>query len=301
MKCKTVPLYALYGSEYQSAIPRYFYLETVDQFRQLHGLKIKPHRHIDLYHFIWLEQGHALVTLDSQRYQVDTPCLLIVPPTVVHAFTLSKLVRGYSLTLATSFVDEIMDQVDKKARWRFNCPVVARQCAVNGHEARISTIFKTLTNALACKNSYANVTMFSYSMVLMVEMVRLLELQPDAAQLRTSDRVYREFHILVESHFYSRWKLADYAKALSVSERTLQRACKAVTGHTPNNILQQRMLLQAKRELLYSQKTIAEIAETLGFSEASTFSHFFSRSVGIAPRDFRQVKNKIPPAVCYNR
>lgn len=290
MADKVVPLYALYRTEYRSAQPRYLYLESMGEFIGMYGAQVNAHRHIDLHHFIWLEEGDMMVVLDGERYELKGPALVIVPPPVIHAFMLSREAGGYCLTLASSFVSDLAAQMGKSARARLDRPAVVTGDGVSADAAGVAALFRALEGTFDRRDGYTAIDMFAYGMALMVQTVRVLEVQSGTATRRGGNSLYHEFRALVEHHFYLRWQLADFASALGVSERTLQRACKSATGHTPNDIVQQRMALQAKRELLYTEKTIAEIAETLGFSEVSAFSHFFSRSVGMAPRDFRRTR-----------
>ncbi len=79
----------------------------------------------------------------------------------------------------------------------------------------------------------------------------------------------------------------DYIADLGWSERTVRRACLDATGETPKQILDERVALQAKRLLAYTDRSAASIGAELGFLEATNFHKFFVRRVGQTPAAFR--------------
>lgn len=99
---------------------------------------------------------------------------------------------------------------------------------------------------------------------------------------------FKRFQQLVEECF-ARWhQVADYAKHLGYSEKSLARAVEAAMGMTAKAFIAARVNLEAKRLLVHTDLTIASIAEKLGFEEATNFSKFFKREVGCTPLEFRQ-------------
>ncbi len=74
--------------------------------------------------------------------------------------------------------------------------------------------------------------------------------------------------------------------SMSPSPR-LRNACIALTGRTPVQLLHARMLLEAKRQLLYTDEPVRSIAYALGFTDAAYFTRFFSRHAQLSPRAFR--------------
>jgi AraC-like DNA-binding protein len=79
----------------------------------------------------------------------------------------------------------------------------------------------------------------------------------------------------------------DYAKGLGCSAKALRRACLAVRGVPPKMMIEERVILEAKRLIAYTPSPIEAIAETVGFSEATNFVKFFSHHAGMTPSQFR--------------
>ena len=96
------------------------------------------------------------------------------------------------------------------------------------------------------------------------------------------------FREKVESHLRMGLSIAQYAKALSVTPARLRAACLEVTGKPPARVLEDRLLLEAKRNLTYTNMTVAETAYYLGFADPAYFSRFFSKHAGESPATFRK-------------
>ena len=100
--------------------------------------------------------------------------------------------------------------------------------------------------------------------------------------------LYRQFIFELELHYKKEHYVADYTTRLNVTEKKLNRACRAITKETASAIIQKRIEYEAKRLLFYSTKTIKEIGYELGFRDSSYFNKFFSAIHGISPGNFRK-------------
>ncbi|WP_456316781.1 helix-turn-helix domain-containing protein [Teichococcus aestuarii] len=81
--------------------------------------------------------------------------------------------------------------------------------------------------------------------------------------------------------------MADYQKALGLSEKRLAALCRAAAGRTPLQILNERRITEARRSLRYSSLSVAEIGYGLGFRDPAYFSRFFRRMTGLTPGQAR--------------
>lgn len=105
-------------------------------------------------------------------------------------------------------------------------------------------------------------------------------------QLEDTD-VIRNFQSLVEKHFKEKHKVADYADLMFKSPKTLSNTFKKLGSPSPLQIIQERIVLEAKRQIHYTDKTIKEITYELGFSEPSQFSRLFKSVTRQSPSEFQ--------------
>lgn len=106
-------------------------------------------------------------------------------------------------------------------------------------------------------------------------------------------RIY-QFLLLLENHYTTEKKVDFYAEKLSLSAKRLNQVLKQKLGKTINQILQERLLIEAKHLLFIGKESIKEISFKLGFQDASYFSRFFKKMTTLSPEEFRiEAKNKI--------
>lgn len=103
-------------------------------------------------------------------------------------------------------------------------------------------------------------------------------------------KVIREFNILVEKHFREFHQVKDYANLLFKSPKTLSNLFPKYGDKTPLMMINERILLEAKRLLLHSEKSTNEIASELGYNDSSNFSKFFKKHEKLSPNAFKKKK-----------
>ncbi len=98
---------------------------------------------------------------------------------------------------------------------------------------------------------------------------------------------YRLFVRELEKAYRTEHSLTFYANRLGYSTSTISRACAAIEGRPAKAVIDRRIALEAKRILIHTHSSIAEIGHDLGFSEVTNFVKFFRRNVGTTPFKFR--------------
>lgn len=102
--------------------------------------------------------------------------------------------------------------------------------------------------------------------------------------------IIREYNILVEKHFREFHQVKDYANLLFKSPKTLSNLFPKYSEKSPIMVINDRILLEAKRLLLYSNKSTDEIATELGYKDPGHFSKFFKKHEGASPTVFKKKK-----------
>jgi AraC-like DNA-binding protein len=100
--------------------------------------------------------------------------------------------------------------------------------------------------------------------------------------------VFALFRREVERRFAVTRRVEDYERAIGYSARTLTRASKAASGWSAKKYIDRHVLLESRRLLAYTDMTVGEIAQRVGFSELTNFIKFFRREGGESPSEFRR-------------
>jgi AraC family transcriptional regulator, transcriptional activator of pobA len=96
----------------------------------------------------------------------------------------------------------------------------------------------------------------------------------------------------VEQHYREHLTVETLAHRLDLSSVHLNTLCRRLAGQSALQIIHQRLLLEARRSLIYTNMTIAQVSDSLGFSDPTYFSRFFRRLSGQSPNAFRQANDR---------
>jgi len=119
--------------------------------------------------------------------------------------------------------------------------------------------------------------------------VRILRRKKNFDRVDSSQSdIIREFNYLVERHFSEHHDVAFYASQLNKSPKTLSNLFSLVSDRAPLNIIHDRIMIHARRQINYSNLSIKEIAYELGYDNIQTFSRFFKAKEGVSPGQYRK-------------
>jgi AraC-like DNA-binding protein len=114
------------------------------------------------------------------------------------------------------------------------------------------------------------------------------------ATVGSTHEAYAWFRDHIEEHFQRWHQVGEYADRLGYSTRTLNRLARQHTGLSAKQLIDERIVLEAKRLLSHAEASVAEIADQLGFDDASNFSSYFRRHTGTTPGGFRNWSRGAP-------
>lgn len=285
-----VPVFELYGEKQRWPTPDLMHSETISESSRRHNWHIKPHRHSGLWHLVYFLKGTAEVELDEQHLIVPMPCILLVPEMCVHGFRFSKDIEGYVLTVASPLLRHLEQRLGVQAG------IFARSTcySLRSTESPVGSLFNVLHGEYLAQRPGRELLMESIVGSILVWTCRET-LKQGAAPNRLqdkNDRYFLRFTDLLEEFFKTQQPIQFYADKIGVTPARLNTLCRRLAGRTALQMLHERLLLEAKRNLTYTSMTISEVSFHLGFSEPAYFTRFFKRLTGQTPNDFRQHGSK---------
>lgn len=283
-----VPRFFLYGEPLQQVDETFVHVETIAYRSRRYQWRIKAHIHSDLNQLLFIRRGGGTMQVDGQELPIQAPALLLVPPSVIHGFQFARGTRGFVVTAAQPMVRSLQAR-EPLLRRVFGAPacldlsaneagVVELDQLIN--RLRRESVWKAPANRLAAEASLAAV---------IIAALRLMPstLSGNAIHRGPVTSLVDRFRDLLDERCRSGWSVERFARELAVSPAKLRGACLAVSDKTPRQLLQERVLLEARRALTYTDLTIAQTAYQLGFSDPGYFSRFFSSHAGESPQAFR--------------
>lgn len=125
---------------------------------------------------------------------------------------------------------------------------------------------------------------------MLIKSSRLIkEVMENPEMPQTQLDVIRQFNVYVEMHFREKHQVKDYADLLFKAPKTLSNLFKQYNDKSPLQVINERIALEAKRQLSHTDKTIDELSYELGYSDAAHFSKFFKKHIGVSPNGFRKL------------
>ena len=153
----------------------------------------------------------------------------------------------------------------------------------------IEIIFQKIEEQLQHAAAFTDAVVKSYLQLLLAlcskEKSALLNF---SQELNPPDPLLVKFKQLLESSFLTERAVAFYADALHISPAALSRKIKAVTLKTPSQLIRERVILESKKQLHLTYKSVKEIASDLNFQDEFYFSRYFKNEVGLSPAHFRE-------------
>ena len=280
-----VPTFYLYGEPQRVVEPGFVHVESLDDRSRPSEWTIKPHIHRDLNHVILICEGGGAMRADGDTVSFDAPSLLLVPAGIIHGFTWLRESLGWVTTISDSYLRHLLAR-DDDLQPLFRGPHAISLPPADFTEAQAA--IQRMARELAWAGPGQRGAIEALLLGLLVQALRRAAVRyASAGTSGRQTRLVARLRERIEQRFRERDPVAAHALALGVSETTLRQACRSVAGMSPAAMVDERALLEARRLLIYSNLSIAEIAYAIGFDDPAYFSRFFTRHVGRSPRDWR--------------
>ena len=240
----------------------------------------QPHKHNSYFEIIYLSKGSGNHFIDSRKYSVKPPVMYFVRKEQVHYWKLTKEPEGFVVIIKKSFIEKSLDNELKSLFTK-----ISGQSSLSIKDnPTIHKLFDLLTeeNKVEHENTF-HIT----EGLLKALLLKVLEVsKPIISKTKIKSDLYQSFINLLSTGNTIKNKVAHYAEMLNTSPQNLNAACRKAVNQPAAEILSEFILSEAKRLLLYTDKTVSEISYELDFSDPSHFVKYFKRILGQTPQVF---------------
>jgi AraC family transcriptional activator of pobA len=281
-----VPTYGLYGEAGDATPDFWIHAESIFERSSRHNWEIKQHRHDHFFQILQVRSGSGDALIGDDVHRLEPGMLVFVPEKVSHGFRFSRDIDGQVITILT-------ERVEFSGRDSFRLfasrPRLVRLADDHPDSAYIAATLERIGHELASGFGarYGLVEAYVTAVLTLAAALASPLNDEDPAASRDMARIAR-LRELIGAHYREHLPVEFYARELNVSVTHLNRITKAQTSRTMNELLSDKIISQAKRDLVFTIATAQEIAYTLGFADPAYFTRFFSREAGETPRQFRE-------------
>ena len=286
-----LPLFHLYGDPPDDQAFDFIHVETIASRSSIHDWTIRAHRHRNLFQILLIEQGGGEMTFDVARLPFAAPAAILVPATIAHGFRFEPNVTdGWVVSFTEDAAGALTDRAGEAlARLR---ALAAQPIIPIGDEAERSAAVGAVRGAV--RRAQPGARRISAGDARAARAHRRRRGAACASRARTgsvtlqpADATVAQLRALVDENFRTERQLDFYAEKLGMTVDRLNDHVKRSTGVTAGHLIRQRVLTEAKRQLVFTTQPIHDIAEELAFADPSHFARFFRKQTGTTPHEFR--------------
>lgn len=250
---------------------------------------INHSKQVESYNIYWIKEGKGTYNIDFKTYDFDGGILFFLSPGQVFSVANEKIKTAYKLSFIRDFY--CIQIHDKEVACDgvlfynvYETPFVKPSERDN---LKLELILEGLIE------EFNNTQAAQYDMLqayLKQFIVNAVRIKKDVGTIKTDEdtKLFKDFSTLVEQNFKTLHSVTDYANRLGISPKSLTKHLQKIGTDTPSDFIKQRIILEAKRQLIYSNTSVKQIAFDLGFNDPAYFSRFFTKATTKSPLQYKK-------------
>ncbi|WP_312398308.1 helix-turn-helix transcriptional regulator [Chryseobacterium sp.] len=254
-------------------------------FNELSGARSidEPHKH-DFFIINLFEKGKGNHIIDFVEYQVCDHQIHLVFPDQVHQWTIEKETVAYQLMISREWYENFLPALRFSSSYYFQHPAFTVSEEIYQlllHE------FQAIKKELHEEKTFWEVIKKRSELIGLL-ISKSVEGAFKDFEVYNSNPIISKFLNLIDEHFKTERSVSFYADKLNISANYLNIVCKKNLNASASSLIQDRILLEAKRLLKVSEMTVKDIVYDLGFYDHASFSKFFKAQTGMTPSQFKE-------------
>lgn len=243
-----------------------------------------PHR-ISFFALLIITKGTGTHLIDLKKYNLEEGSVLKISKGQIHAFQKNASYEGFLIVFSEKFILKYFSKssiniISHLYNYHITSPI-------DNQKTLNETFLNSLIIEFKSENTYAqkNIVAALFNLYLL----RLERFSnPNKLQKSNSKQynIFMQFKNLVESNYTSTRNVKDYASMLFISTKVLNQVVKDFTLNTAKSFIDEYVILEIKRSIISTEKSLKEIAFDIGFDEVTNFTKFFKNKTGFPPKEF---------------
>jgi AraC family transcriptional activator of pobA len=283
-----VPTYGLYGEPQTGAPEFWIHAETIESRSRLHNWEIRQHRHETFFQILQIRTGDGDALFGKERLRLMPGTVVTVPPGVVHGFRFSHDLNGQVITMLATRVS-----ARPGCLMRFMARPWLLRVEPDAEGTYLMATLDRIEQELAVKFAPRTTLLEACLDVFLTLAADRTASSDDPVETSARDRITR-LNTLIGAHYKEHRPAAFYAEKLGLSVTHLNRITRSGAARSLNELLTDRLIAEARRNLVFSLLSIQQIAYDLGYADPAYFTRAFLRATGETPGSFRRRERSQP-------
>ena len=276
------------------------YFNSFEKFLNLYCFIRKEHAH-DFYSIILFTGGKGTIKVNNDSYTIQPQTICIVAPNQMHSFEGLEDVEGTIFFFCQDFYVEEFSFIRLLNVFSYTSQTGTNVCnpciGLSDREySPINNVIRSIQSEyeLYTPSNNSAVIIRSHLNIMLLKLSELYENKSGKSNNNDSILIHSLSH-LVDSYFIKEQQLGFYISACNISESQLNDICHKHFNCGLKKILQNRLMQEARKLLLYTGLSVSEIAYKLNFEDNSYFNKVFKSKTGLTPKRFRDIHKKLLP------
>lgn len=273
-------------------VPVPFVIQTLeDVSRAMGAITDSPHGH-NYYTIVWPYDATGKHIIDFREFEITNQQVFFVSPGQVHQVITDPNPEGIMIDFTPEFLQRNSIQEDFISNLKlFRDSNDTPPLPVNEKmKVNLMQFVSGMLDAFYSKSEMKFETIGAYLKLFLIECNGhcTLPAQNNSQNIEVGRSLLKRFKTLVEKHYYEWHQVKNYAEALNITPNYLNEVIKSTINITAKEYIQNRLILEAKRKSLFTDKSSKEIGFDLGFDDPSHFSKFYKSITGQSLLEFKE-------------
>ncbi|MCB8836291.1 helix-turn-helix domain-containing protein [Aurantimonas sp. VKM B-3413] len=279
----SIPEFHIYGEPARDLGVGFLHVEKVRDRNAIHRGEVGAHMHEQMGQITYWTCGSGCYRIEDGSLDFSAPAVSFVPSGVAHGFSIAPDADAIVISISNA----LLSSLSELTTLPLGLPHL-----VTGTKDPAAWLRLDQTIAAICEEQQVNGRADDRLMpLLLAAALTYLGRLSNSRQLRhltPAVRLASELRAAIDRHYHEALTVDDYVGRLNTTRYQLERAAKQVLGQSIKEAVLNRRLIETKRLLLFTIRSVEEIAYETGFSDPAYFSRFFTKRVGRSPAAWRR-------------
>jgi len=251
-----------------------------------------PHQ-LKFYNLIYFTEGSGRHFIDFKWYPVQKNSLVYLTKEQINAFDFSNNLKGFCIIFTEDYFVHCFSNLSEDFVFRLFNPQLFSPILQIPENLDFNIYFDLLKTEFCKSDTFNQKTIIKSLFVILVSKAEHIK-QNKTFHIKDSSkiRIFQKFISSLEKNISKSRSAEFYADEISITYKHLNTICKELINKTAKNVIDDFVILHAKRILTNSNIKISELGYKLGFEDSTNFSKYFKKNTGLTPKTFKKSINK---------